>query len=109
MSGERRGGKRVRFEHGLAASLMAIDGTWRRECTVVDIFDDGAQLAAANIGGLQLAEFFLLLTSVGVANRRCELAWVNGEALGVKFISQGRGKKAAQKNRTEQFAESGLL
>ena len=102
MSGERRGGKRLRFEHGLAASLMAIDGTWRRECTVVDISDDGAQLTVANVGGLQLAEFFLLLTSVEVAYRRCELEWVNGETLGVKFISQGRRKKAA-KNRAEQF------
>ncbi len=103
MSGERRGGKRVRFERGLAASLMAIDGTWRRECLVVDISDEGAQLAATNIGGLQLREFFLLLTSVGVAYRRCKLAWVNGELLGVTFISHGGGKKSAGKNRDEQF------
>jgi|ERR1700712_4131445 hypothetical protein len=98
MSGERRGGKRVRF-----ASLMAIDGTWRRECTVVDISDEGAQLSAANVGGLQLTEFFLLLTAVGVAYRRCKLAWVNGESIGVTFISHGRGKKVAQKNRADQF------
>jgi hypothetical protein len=31
---------------------MAIDGTWRRECTVVDISDDGAQLTVAHVGGL---------------------------------------------------------
>src|SRR5258708_2496795 len=83
MSGERRGGKRVRFEHGLAASLMAIDGTWRRECTVVDISDDGAQLTVVNVGGLQLTAFFLLLTSVVVAYPRGALAWVNGQTPGV--------------------------
>ena len=103
MSGERRGSKRVRFERGLTASLMAIDGTWRRECTVVDISDDGAQLSAGNVGGLHLTEFFLLLTAVGVAYRRCRLAWVNGELLGVTFISHGRGKKVTQKNRPDQF------
>jgi hypothetical protein len=103
MSGERRGGKRVRFDRGLAASLMAIDGTWRRECTVVDISDEGAQLSAANVGGLQLTEFFLLLTAVGVAYRRCQLTWVNGETIGVTFISHGRGKRTAQKSRAEQF------
>ena len=103
MLGERRGGKRVRFERGWPASLMAIDGTWRRECTVVDISDGGAQLSAGNVGGLQLTEFFLLLSSVGVAYRRCTLAWVNGELLGVTFISQGGGKKATHKNRVNQF------
>jgi hypothetical protein len=97
MSGERRGGKRVRFERGLVANLMAIDGTWRRECTVVDISDDGAQLAATSIGGLQLTEFFLLLSSVGVAYRRCKLAWVNGEQLGVTFVSRRCAKTSSVK------------
>ena len=102
-SGKRLGEKRVRFERGLAACLMAIDGTWRRECLVVDISDEGAQLSASNIGGLHLTEFFLLLTSVGVAYRRCKLAWVNGEQLGVTFISHGRGKRSAAIKRAEHF------
>ena len=84
---------------------MAIDGTWRRQCTVVDISDEGAQLAASNIGKLQMTEFFLLLTSVGVAYRRCKLAWVNGEQLGVTFISRRLAKKAAQRNRDEEFVK----
>ena len=84
--------KRVKFERGIPASLVAIDGTWRRECTLIDIADDAAELATPNLEGLQLKEFFLLLTSVGVAYRRCELDWVNGERMGVKFLSQRRGK-----------------
>ena len=102
MAAERRKGDRVIFERGINAHMMGIDGTWRRECLVVDISDEGAQLAA-NIGGLQLTEFFLLLTSVGVAYRRCKLAWVNGELLGVTLISHGRGRKSGAKNRGEQF------
>jgi hypothetical protein len=61
MSGERRDGKRVHFEHGLTANMMAIDGTWRRECTVVDVSDDGAQLSVEGLAGLQLSEFFYYL------------------------------------------------
>lgn len=101
MLGERRACRRVRFERGLSASLVAIDGTWRRECTVIDVSDQGAQLSVANIGGLQLTEFFLLLTSVGVAFRRCRMAWVNGELVGVSFIAHGRSTKAAPRNRAQ--------
>jgi hypothetical protein len=44
MSGgaERRQSKRVIFEHPVTAQLMAIDGTWRRECSIYDVSDDGA-------------------------------------------------------------------
>jgi hypothetical protein len=103
MSGERRDGKRVRFEHGFSAHMMAIDGTWRRECKVVDVSESGAQLSVPSLAGLQLAEFFLLFTSIGVAYRRCRLVWVNGESLGVAFISHGRGKDVKRKNQGEQF------
>lgn len=103
MSGERREGKRVRFEHGLTANMMAIDGTWRRECTVVDVSDDGAQLSVEGLAGLKLSEFFLLLSSLGTAYRRCKLVWVNGALLGVAFISHGRGKRAGKKSE-EGFA-----
>jgi hypothetical protein len=92
---ERRTAKRVGFEHGITAQLMAIDGTWRRECTVEDVSDTGAKLTVgASIQGLQLKEFFLLLSSTGLAYRRCKLVWVNGDQIGVTFIKQ-RGKKKA--------------
>jgi hypothetical protein len=97
--GERRGNKRVSFERPPSAQLMAIDGTWRRECSIDDISDDGAKLTVgSSIEGLQLSEFFLVLSSTGLAYRRCKLAWVNGDQIGVIFLKH-RGKKAAAAKR----------
>ena len=84
----------------MQAQLMAIDGTWRRECTMEDVSENGAKLTVgASIEGLQLKEFFLLLSSQGLAYRRCKLAWVNGDQIGVTFLK--RGKKTAQSARNE--------
>ena len=97
-SHERRLSQRVRFEHPMPAQLMAIDGTWRRECTMDDVSEDGAKLTVgSSIEGLHLKEFFLLLSSTGLAYRRCKLAWVNGDQIGVTFLQ--RGKKAARQAR----------
>jgi len=76
--------------------MMAIDGTWRRYCTMEDVSDTGAKLTVeGSIEGLPLKEFFLVLSSTGLAYRRCELAWVNGEQLGVSFMKQTRKKKSS--------------
>jgi hypothetical protein len=65
--------------------MMAIDGTWHRDCLLIDVSDSGAQLAA-EVSGLATDEFFLLLSSVGVpAFRRCRRAWVEGARMGVWF------------------------
>lgn len=83
---EQRKSRRVVFERGYDAHMMAIDGTWRRSCVIEDVSDTGAKLSVeSSIKGLSLTEFFLLLSSTGLAFRRCELAWVNGEKLGVTF------------------------
>jgi len=83
---EQRKSNRVVFERGYDAQMMAIDGTWRRPCVVEDISDTGAKLGVeSSIDGLALKEFFLVLSSTGLAFRRCELAWVNGDRLGVIF------------------------
>ena len=66
--------------------MMAIDGTWRRDCIIEDISETGAKLGIeSSIDGLALKEFFLVLSSTGLAFRRCELAWVNGDRFGVIF------------------------
>ena len=94
MSTERRKGERVTFERGIAAQMMGIDGTWRRDCTMEDVSETGAKLTIeGSVEGLHLKEFFLLLSSTGLAYRRCELAWVNGDQIGVTFLKQGDGKK----------------
>lgn len=99
MGGERRRSERIAFEHGLNAHIMGIDGTWRRSCTVDDVSETGARLTVGgSVEGLNLKEFFLLLSSTGLAYRRCELAWVNGEQLGVYFLKHNDRKRRARNN-----------
>src|ERR1700719_3201573 len=91
---ERRKGERVMVERGIHAHMMGIDGTWRRECTMEDVSEIGAKLTVdGSVEGLHLKEFFLLLSSTGLAYRRCELAWVNGDQIGVNFLKTGDKKK----------------
>jgi hypothetical protein len=94
MGAERRRGERVTFERGYSAHMMGIDGTWRRDCTMEDVSEHGAKLTVeGSIEGLHLKEFFLLLSSTGLAYRRCELAWVNGDQIGVNFLNPNDKKK----------------
>ena len=91
---ERRKGDRVTFERGFAAHMMGIDGTWRRDCVMEDVSETGAKLTVeGSVEGLHLKEFFLLLSSTGLAYRRCELAWVNGDQIGVNFLKPADKKK----------------
>ncbi len=58
---ERRlGAPRVQFERPLRAQLMAIDGTWRRDCLVVDVSETGARIELTGPAA-ELIEFFLML------------------------------------------------
>jgi hypothetical protein len=95
MGEERRQDKqRFRFSQPVSAWMMGIDGTWRRSCSIEDVSDTGAKLIVEGaLEGLHLNEFFLLLSSTGLAYRRCELAWVNGEQIGVSFLKPAKGKK----------------
>ena len=87
---DQRRQQRVRFSQAVSAWMMAIDGTWRRQCAIDDISDTGAKLIVDGpLNGLQLKEFFLLLSSTGLAYRRCELVWVNGDQVGVTFLKAG--------------------
>jgi hypothetical protein len=72
---ERRKGVRVVFEKGVEVSIMAIDGTWRRDCIMQDVSETGARLSVHDsIEGLKLKEFFLLLSSTGLTLRIPEKA-----------------------------------
>jgi PilZ domain len=91
---EKRKDRRVVFGRGIPTHLMAIDGTWRRASLLLDVSDSGAKLKVeGSIEGLKLKEFFLLLSSTGLAYRRCELIWINGEQIGVNFIKPGDKKR----------------
>jgi hypothetical protein len=89
---------RVSFEHPFDAVMMGIDGTWRRECHLVDVSVSGAKLiVSGSIEGLNLKEFFLLLTPAGIAFRRCELIRVNGDEIGVRFLKKGDVRKPVRR------------
>jgi hypothetical protein len=85
--------ERVAFSHGYGVCIMGIDGTWRRDCLLNAISDSDAILTVeGSIQGLNLKEFFLLLSSTGLAYRRCQLVRVNGAEIDVAFL-KGRGRK----------------
>jgi hypothetical protein len=96
MTGENRKSNRVRFEHFCSpVNIVAIDGTWRRECLLRDVSATGAQLEIDGTTDVfQAKEFFLVLSSTGSAFRRCELVWINGLTVRVRFIVENKKKKA---------------
>jgi hypothetical protein len=82
-----RRGPRFVSQDGFPARVMAIDGTWCRDCKIMDVSDLGAKLRVdQSLEGLHLQEFFLVLSRTGIAHRRCELVWFRGGALGVNFV-----------------------
>jgi hypothetical protein len=90
-------GPRVAFDSGIPANLMGIDGTWRRPCTIRDVSDTDATLRVeGSVQGLSLTEFFLLLSSTGLAYRRCKLEGVNGDVITVSFLNLRQKKKDAK-------------
>jgi hypothetical protein len=79
---------------------MAIDGTWRRSCVLKGISATDAELTLdGSIEGLNLKEFFLLLSSTGLAYRRCELVRVNGPDIDIRFLKAKNRKQSAKGNR----------
>ena len=94
--GDRKSG-RVDFERGIHVYIMGIDGTWRRDCVMYDVSQTGARLSVeGSIEGLDLKEFFLLLSSTGLAFRRCRMVRVAGDQIGVEFLAP---VKAANKKK----------
>lgn len=88
-----RKAERVRFEHRYPVNLMGVDGTWRRSCVLLDISDSGARLEVdGTLEVLRAQEFFLLLSSRGLAFRRCELVRVDGAEVGVRFVEEKKQK-----------------
>lgn len=94
MRGESRKAMRVRMEHRHPVNLMGVDGTWRRGCVLLDVSDSGAKIEVeGSIDVLRAREFFLVLSSTGLAFRRCELVWVDGAQAGIRFIQAKASKK----------------
>ena len=109
LNGENRKANRVRFDHKHPVNLMGVDGTWRRSCILLDISETGAKIEVeGTVDVLQAKEFFLLLSSTGLAFRRCELVWIDGCNAGIRFVQVKPGQKKAESSakveRTEKKA-----
>jgi hypothetical protein len=97
--GDRKSG-RVDFERGIRVYIMGIDGTWRRECMMIDVSQTGARLCIeGSFEGLDLKEFFLLLSSTGLAFRRCRMVRVDGDQIGIQFLALDQARKKSMKRR----------
>jgi hypothetical protein len=95
MANERRRNDRIAFERGFPAAITSLDGKWRMPCAMDDVSDEGARLSVkGDFDGANLKEFILLLSANGKAFRRCELSWIEGSEIGVRFIKPD-GKKRA--------------
>ena len=77
-------------------NLMGVDGTWRRSCFLVDVSATGARLKVdGSLEVLKVQEFFLILSSTGLAFRRCELVRIDGSEVGVRFVVDKKEGRAA--------------
>jgi hypothetical protein len=101
-----RKSERVDFDKGIRVHIMGIDGTWRRDCLMIDVSQTGARLSVSgSLEGLDLKEFFLLLSSTGLAYRRCRLVRLAGDQIGVTFLKQPATKKKAGRAKHETMSE----
>lgn len=101
VASEKRTTRRVTFSRGVPVRVAAIEGTWTRHCLMMDASRGGAKLTfAQSVEGLQLKEFFLLLSTTGSSFRRCELAWINGGDMGVRFVEKSESPKAKERSET---------
>jgi hypothetical protein len=100
-----RKSERVDFERGVRVYIMGIDGTWRRKCMMIDVSQTGARLCIeGSFEGLDLKEFFLLLSSTGLAFRRCRMVRVEGDQIGIQFLTLDEAKKKSMKRRSTDEA-----
>ncbi|WP_354259799.1 PilZ domain-containing protein [Bradyrhizobium sp. F1.13.3] len=87
MNWNKRKARRVQFEHEHRATLLGSDGTWWRDCVLIDVSDPGAGLRISGTTDfLKSRRFFLLLSRTGLAFRRCELVRLDGQEVSVRFV-----------------------
>ena len=92
---ELRKAKRVVFERGFAANMMAIDGTWRRSCVMEDASDGGAKLTVEGpLEGLQLSVSAAFLNWACLSPLRISMG--HGDQFGVTFLRRTDVKRNAE-------------
>ena len=61
------------------------DGSNPRNCTVLDVSEDGARIALASPCELP-TEFWLVLSKDGTRRRRCRMVWRSEGEMGVNYL-----------------------
>ena len=69
------------------AKILACDGSWDRDCHVLDVSQTGAKLGVAQAVKLP-QEFILALSMQGSATRVCRVVWATASEIGVRFQKQ---------------------
>ena len=99
MSWNNRKADRVQFQRAFPVNLMGVDGTWRRACELLDVSSTGARIEIEGTTDvLQAKEFFLVLSSTGLAFRRCGMVWIDGTIVGVRFLKNDDQKRPNKKS-----------
>jgi hypothetical protein len=94
--------RRVAFEHGYPCRIMSVDGSWCCNALLEDISEEGAKLTVfGSPEDGDIKEFFLVLTRRGSAHRRCARLWLNGQQMGVQFVS-AKTSRARQRRRSSE-------
>jgi PilZ domain len=72
---------------------------------MIDVSQTGARLCVEGpFEGLDLKEFFLLLSSTGLAYRRCRLVRVSGDQIGVEFLACDKARKKSRQRQSTSEA-----
>ena len=66
------------------AKIHASDGSWDRDCHVLDVSQTGAKLGVAQAAELP-QDFILALSMQGNATRLCRVVWATDSEIGVRF------------------------
>jgi hypothetical protein len=87
MSEQEQRREHIRKPMTYPARITADDGSWIYPCEIFDVSVGGARLAVYCTPQTPLPQKFLLrLSEISDANRLCELAWRQGNEIGVRFV-----------------------
>jgi hypothetical protein len=76
----------IHFDPPLPARLMGVDGTWSRDCFLLEVSHTGVQqLQFEGLTDCTVEFFFVLPVCRQPSFRRCKLAWIDGDRIGVSF------------------------
>ena len=99
-----RKSERVDFDRGIPVYMMGIDGTWRRNCMMIDVSQTGARLLIEDsLEGLDLKEFFLpLVYGSGVSSLPISACCRGSNRRRVSGAIHLQKKNAAKNRSTDQ-------